>query len=126
MEQFNSSQTPVLALVQKVRNSDLVWAIENQGNSAAFNIKIEGDYDSIETTKDKSCKHEQNTIHDPVRLENHNTIPAGKHEALDCPRYARNEQITWLKIEYDSLEGHRFVTDVVSENGTLVTKFKAL
>jgi hypothetical protein len=53
--QLHNAQMPYLALVQKTQNSDLVWAIENQGNSAALNIKIKGEYGFVETNGAKSC-----------------------------------------------------------------------
>jgi hypothetical protein len=61
-----------------------------------------------------------------MKLGNNNTIRAGGYETLDCPRSPVNEPVIYCKIGYNSFEGRRFVTDVVSENGTLVTKFKAL
>jgi hypothetical protein len=61
-----------------------------------------------------------------MKLGNNNTIAAGGYEALDCPRTPINEPILSCKIEYNSLEGRRFVTDVVNEDDALVTQFKAL
>jgi hypothetical protein len=43
MEQFNSSQTPFLALTRDRENKS-AWYIENQGNSSALNISIHGNY----------------------------------------------------------------------------------
>ena len=126
IEQLHNAQMPYLALVQKWHNSALRWAIENQGNSAALNIKVKGDYTFRQIGDKTFVKSDQNKPHDPMKLENNNTIPAGRYEALDCPRTPINEPILSCKIEYNSLEGRRFVTDVVYQNDTLVTQFKAL
>jgi hypothetical protein len=61
-----------------------------------------------------------------MKLGNNNTIPAGGYEELDCPRTPINEPILSCKLEYNSLEGRRFVTEVAYENDTLVTQFNAL
>jgi hypothetical protein len=126
IEQLHNAQMPYLALVQKWHNSGLRWAVENQGNSVALNIKIEGKYSFRQIGGKSPIKCDQNKSYDPMKLENNNTIPAGAFEALDCPRTPVNEPIICCKIEYNSLEGRRFLTEVVSENDTLVTQFKAL
>ena len=125
VEQVKNAQMPFLALVKIKRDNQpvatplrafipptsMAWAIQNQGNAAAMNIKVNGKFD------DGSAKATN------VFSEALNPIPVGAWTFISV--YPAS-QITECTIEYSSLDERRFRTGITTEKGELRGSFGAL
>jgi hypothetical protein len=125
IEQVRNAQMPFLALVRiekdnVFRNERLaaftpptyqLWAIENQGNAPAINIKVSGRCAA-------GAKGEQKTITQFL-----NPIPPGGNSSL---KVHSSERIENCQIDYTSLDGRGFRTQVISENEELQSSFRQL
>jgi hypothetical protein len=119
IKQFNSSQTPFLALIRDTSNNNYsAWVIENQGNSAALNICVH--YDCI-CPMYETMRKDSEIERIPLSLC---PIPPGKNVTLFQP--SMFESLSKCKIEYSSLDERHFITDVEIKNGNLISKFVRL
>ena len=122
MEQVKNAQTPFLALVRIekdniIRNERLaaltpptyqLWAIENQGNAPAINIRVNGQ--CVPGANGKQA----------IISQFLNPIPSGGNVPL---KVHSAEKIMDCQIEYGSLDGRRFRTNLTVENDELHSTF---
>ena len=119
VEQVKNAQMPFLALVRltKVDNevelmmaqvgslhspTYLAWAVQNQGNSAAVNIRARGEF--AEGTASGSS-----SFSEPL-----NPIPVGASVFIGVHPSAH---VTTCTIDYSSLNGREFRTEITTVNG---------
>jgi hypothetical protein len=122
--QVENAQMPFLALVKAEKEVDpskaqlplsshsfLAWAIQNQGNAAAVNIKV--CYECANRTANQSNSS-------PESL---NPISADSHTFIKLPPSA---QIVSCSIEYESLDGRKYQTEITTLNNELHLVFHRL
>ncbi len=123
VEQVNNAQTPFLALIRLDKEADPImafaggrlasapyqaWAVQNQGNAAAVNIRVSGE--STEGATREPC-----SFSEPL-----NPIPAGASVFIGVHPAAH---IIACTFGYSSLDGRKFCTEVATVNGEFHVEF---
>jgi hypothetical protein len=125
VEQVKNAQMPFLALVKADKDVDPItarvsalspptypaWAVQNQGSAAAVNVRVRGE--CAERTANAPS-----SFSEPL-----NPIPVGAYTFL---RVHSSAQIRSCTIEYVSLAGREFRTEITTENGELRLVFRRL
>lgn len=123
VEQVKNAQMPFLALVKVMKDADpmkaqmgvlfsqpyAAWAVQNQGNAAAVNIRVR--FESAEGVKSNSNPFSESL----------NPIPVGASAFI---RVHPAAHITDCMIDYSSLDGRKFRTEITTVNSEHHLEFR--